>query len=399
MIQANRKFYTIAFLLVFVSLVIHTYLTFHHFQIRYMPQLGPSACNINSSFNCDAVAVSKYSTFLGIPLAALGLVSHLVLLGFLIISRFSLSVYSGTYERLSFFLSFFIALMSIVMGVISTVLVKNYCLFCIGAYIISFITFGVILLIKSEEKKSFSVFAQELIGPAKKGFVAVLLTPLFAWALSGMIAGQLGSGKMSELKIRSVAYWKEAALNTFNNEAGLILKTDGISPKMTIVEFADFLCPHCKVAGPPLKSFVSSRSDTQLVFKFYPLDSACNSAISSESRGGARCLLAGATHCAEKLHQLGWKMYERIFEFQEDFADNSQWPDIWNKLKSPNLPIDEEKFSECVRSEQTFEEIRSQAREGDAAKITGTPAIFVNGKKLDFGQLPAVLEEVYKEIN
>jgi protein-disulfide isomerase len=38
------------------------------------------------------------------------------------------------------------------------------------------------------------------------------------------------------------------------------------------------------------------------------------------------------------------------------------------------------------------------AKEGDTAKIQGTPAIFVNGRVLDRGQMIPVLEGAYRSL-
>lgn len=399
MIHTNRKYYSLSFFFILGSILIHSYLTFHHFQVRYLPQLGPSICNLNSAFNCDAVAVSKYSELFGIPLASMGLVSNFILLIFLIISRFSLSIHSGSYEKLSFFLSGMIALTSLVMLGVSSFLISTYCLFCLGAYLLSFLTFAALYFVKPENNKTTHGLFSELVGPMRSATLAIVLIPAISWIFSSFVSGQLGSQNISELKIRSLTYWQEAQTHSFNVDSGLIQKGDSNQAKMTIVEFADFLCPHCKLAGPSIKSFVTSRNDVQLIFKFYPLDSACNGVIKSETRGGARCLLAGATYCAEKLHQKGWKMYEKIFEYQEDFSDNSSWIEIWSKVKSVVSEAEEKSITECVQSEQTFEAIRQQAREGELANVSGTPTIFVNGKKLEFGQMPGVLEAVYEQLN
>ena len=54
-----------------LGLVLSGYLTFVHHRVRAEPGWR-SACVISSTIDCDAVALSPYSSVKGAPLAALG---------------------------------------------------------------------------------------------------------------------------------------------------------------------------------------------------------------------------------------------------------------------------------------------------------------------------------------
>jgi protein-disulfide isomerase len=49
-------------------------------------------------------------------------------------------------------------------------------------------------------------------------------------------------------------------------------------------------------------------------------------------------------------------------------------------------------------SAETHDLIKAQASLGIAARVEGTPTIYVNGKKLPRGQLIPVLERVYQSL-
>ena len=70
-----------------ISFCIFSYLTLQHFQVKLGLASGPSICNINSTFNCDVVAASTYSSLFHIPVAVFGAVSHLIFMLILVIGK------------------------------------------------------------------------------------------------------------------------------------------------------------------------------------------------------------------------------------------------------------------------------------------------------------------------
>lgn len=65
------KFHKALLLLAIAGIITSTYLIYHHYEVR----LGGTAswCKIAEEFSCDIVALSSYSTFLGVPVAFYGL--------------------------------------------------------------------------------------------------------------------------------------------------------------------------------------------------------------------------------------------------------------------------------------------------------------------------------------
>src|SRR5438874_2285036 len=62
-----------------LSVVISLYLAYHYYPIKFGFSSGPSVCSINATFDCDAVAASSYSAFLGIPMALWGAAANLMI--------------------------------------------------------------------------------------------------------------------------------------------------------------------------------------------------------------------------------------------------------------------------------------------------------------------------------
>ena len=105
-----------------------------------------------------------------------------------------------------------------------------------------------------------------------------------------------------------------------------------------------------------------------------------------------------ASYCGEKLYKEGFKYHDFIFENQDFFHGVSSNDDVDQKICS----LDESRcaqMKECMSSEDAMNWVKTAAKEGEDAKITGTPTIFVNGKKLDGGQNFMILKSLFNDIN
>jgi protein-disulfide isomerase len=185
--------------------------------------------------------------------------------------------------------------------------------------------------------------------------------------------------------------WKVAPAVSFNSEG--ITK----GPKqsiMSIVEFADFKCPHCKSAAPSLKAFSASHPEVSITFKAFPLDGNCNANPQMPTSDGISCKLAKAVYCGEKLSQKGWQLYEDFFVSQEILRNPSDYNLEFSKIVTKNR-LNESELQTCINNEETHKAIINQSQEGINAQIEGTPTIFVNGKKLKLGHMVTMLEKVF----
>lgn len=370
-------------------LLVFAYLTYHHYMTK-MGLSGTSLCHINSTLNCDAAALSKYSEILNIPIAVLGFSYALIMLGATIFVKLGWSEETPNYSFIFKGLTLFSSIISIVLLAVSSIVLKVYCPFCVASYILSFfITY-----------LAFTAFSGSQLEPAKlneeKSFIiALCCIPVIAWFISGSISDNFGLSTLAKLVPEKVYAWQNSPQVSFDESLGLV-KPAHEQSKATIVEFADFKCPHCKNAAQTFRLFLSSKNNVKFVFKPYPLDGTCNPGIPNKG-DGSRCELAGWVLCAEKLNQKGWDVYYWIFENQENLSFTS---DLGSSLEevSKLYGLNAAEIKTCATSAETFELIKKASQEGEAAKITGTPSIFLNGKKLDYGQYIDVLRGAIKTL-
>lgn len=382
-----------------VAVGVHAYLFIHHLNLKLGLTDGPSSCNVSETFNCDSVSMSSFSTFLGLPLALWGLWTNLMLAFILVLVMIGLLEDRQRTTRYAGYFSIFIALVSVVMAGISSVSLGTYCLYCMAAYVLSFLT--VFFIAKTEPLFRLENFKAD-IGPlfsSQRWVLGCLIAiPVGAFVSDQVI---LKSYRVDGIKARTsaaVESWKLEKDREFNLQNGLQYQKDSSqAPVMTIVEFADFLCPHCRSAYPTVHAFVESRPDVKLVFKSFPLDGVCNKDITHKG-DGRRCTLATAVYCGEKTLKKGWDVHHYLFDNQMELASESALEArLEGFLKSKGWAPED--FMTCLKSDEAMSAIEAQAKEGFVAQIQGTPAFFVNGKQVQGGALLlSTLESVYKSL-
>jgi protein-disulfide isomerase/uncharacterized membrane protein len=392
----DSKWLLILMIISLLTIAVHGYLSIQHYQLKLGLAQGQSVCNISATFNCDSVAVSKYATLFGIPMALLGLISQVVFFILLLTVRFNLSSSSDWARRFLLWFSLFVFGTSLVMGSISAFALGTYCLFCMSAYALSIVQlFGAFKIQRESVFPKFGSDIGHLFSQARWVLVLLILIPGLAWLTHAVVLDSYGFNRMNVAIQDSLTQWEASPQLDFKENQGLVLYRGNGTPKITLVEFADFLCPHCKAASPTLEAFTQSHPDVKMIFKVFPLDGKCNKAITHQG-DGLRCRLSAAMLCAQNLSQKGWDAHHWIFERQEQLYNNgSDFKTVTENI-TKDLGLDKAAFETCLNADATNEAVASMAQEG--ATIGGTPTIFVNGKLLERGQALPVLEALYQKL-
>jgi protein-disulfide isomerase len=140
---------------------------------------------------------------------------------------------------------------------------------------------------------------------------------------------------------------------------------------VTIVEFSDFECPYCSRVLPSLRQVMENYSDTvRVVFRQFPLNS-----IHPRAQKAAEASL-----CADDQGKF-WEMHDAMFEEQKSLEVAQL------KEKAARLELDAEAFASCLDDGKYAEQVAADLQEGSAAGVSGTPAMFINGRFLN-GAVP-----------
>ena len=108
-----------------------------------------------------------------------------------------------------------------------------------------------------------------------------------------------------------------------------------------------------------------------------------------------RCQWSYALFCAEKMAQKGWPALDWIFERQAVLNFGQYDEQLQEFSTSLNLKLEDLKT--CMGQSDTMDLVTSMANEGQKAEIQGTPAVFLNGRKVDRGQALPVLDAIYRK--
>ncbi len=163
-------------------------------------------------------------------------------------------------------------------------------------------------------------------------------------------------------------------------EAGSPAKGGPAGAPVTIIEFSDFQCPFCGRVNPALEKAKETYGDKlRIVFRQFPLN------IHPQAPKAAEAAL-----CAGDQGKF-WEMHDALFADQQKLAV----PDL--KAKSAALGLDSAKFDACLDGGVKAAQVAQDLADGQKAGVSGTPAMFINGRfvsgAVPFEDLAKVIED------
>lgn len=141
------------------------------------------------------------------------------------------------------------------------------------------------------------------------------------------------------------------------------------TPKLTIVEFADYNCPKCRSAFPKIRELgLKYQTLVKVIFRDYPI-------ISGTSQTAAM-----AAHCAGEQGRF-WPMHDKLF------SDTGKKTKDNLKLIARQLGLDQEEFNVCLDADRYLSTIKKDVSDAQSLGVEGTPTWFFNGTKVT-GDIP-----------
>lgn len=135
---------------------------------------------------------------------------------------------------------------------------------------------------------------------------------------------------------------------------------------VTIYEFSDFQCPFCKKARSRLQPLLDEyEGEIRVVHKNFPLP------FHDEANPAAKAALAA------KQQGKFWEMYDLLFKNQDRLGSDGLYVDLAEKLD-----LDVEAFQKAMNDASVKNQIERDKTLGGKVGVTGTPAFFINGRRI-----------------
>lgn len=375
-------------------------------------ETGPSFCNINAYFNCEAVNASEWSAVFGIPVASYGLFFYAALLIGTLFSRVNGFLPPRAWGSITLLLTAFASTLSVALFAVSEFFIGSLCLMCLGLYLVNFSLFAVTwrlgwpgallqgLKAGIKESGSYLGIAFGLVrGPGWRVRGTAFLLAICA-AVSVMLPALVFDRLLDRQQKAEdpVEAWERSPVIAFSNDVRGGAFADyyqgDLAAPIQIVEFADYECPACRYMYSALHDLLKRYEGKYLfVFRNYPLDKSCNPSMQRELHQFA-CTAALFSRCAGEQGKF-WESMELLFSKDAEKGELSA--QALTDVVSQELSLDKEGIVECMQSRRYLKKIQQDIEAGNAAGLMGTPSLWVNGKFVAQPS-PANLEKIFSAI-
>lgn len=148
---------------------------------------------------------------------------------------------------------------------------------------------------------------------------------------------------------------------------------------VTIVEFFDYRCSHCKTASATLQNLLDENpQNLRWVVMDFPL------------LGGVSRQLAAGAYCAMEQGKY-WEFHHELFAAQGSLHADSPLS------IAEKLTLDKPKFESCLTSTAANTHVDNTQQQGLSVGVKGTPAIFINGLPYSNGNLESDLRNAVQQ--
>jgi uncharacterized membrane protein/protein-disulfide isomerase len=354
-----------------------------HYNLIRNPDYS-SFCDFNSTVSCKAAYLSRYGSVAGVPVAVGGILFFAWVLILMWGSRGKSRIKDSAPAYI--FAGATLALAVVLyLAYASFFVLKEVCPLCVATYVA---VIGVFVI----SGGASSVPMSKLPGRALRDIRVLVATPvaliialLFvggaAWATSSFPrevdrpvvpqAPAITANQSTEFE-----RWWDVQPRVSN----FPFSNDGA--KVLIVEFADFQCPHCKqmyfAYKPILDKYLAEHpKDVKFIFKSWPINANCNASVPgvnfvASCDASAAFIMAKPKGTAEKLKD--W-----FFVHQEELS-----PATIRRAAGEIGGITD--FD--AQYPKVLPEVKTDAAVGSSLGVSGTPAFFINGKRVPGAGVP-----------
>ncbi|HEX2081013.1 MAG TPA: DsbA family protein [Longimicrobium sp.] len=157
---------------------------------------------------------------------------------------------------------------------------------------------------------------------------------------------------------------------------------------VVVMEFADFQCPACQqfaTFSKPLMKEWMDNGTVRFVWYDFPLVQMHQNAM----------LASRAGRCANEQNQF-WTYHDVLFARQGEWSEAADAADRFIGY-AQQAGLDRGAFAQCLRSDKYQKEVSESYQLGTTFGVSGTPTLFVNGRRVETPTSRAEWEQVIRE--
>jgi len=312
-------------------------LALEYLHVRaYAAPTAESFCTLGSRLDCTSVALSRYAILLGLPVPLWGA------LGFAAIGT---AAHQRSWWLLP--LSAAAAAASVALLAVELFAVGALCLLCEGVHAVALASFvlawqGRGALLPRTRDDTALVFLPPL---------GVMLGLLFFLPAYWGAFGWKGSLPFPEGVTVDGAPWIGAE-----------------RPTLTLEEYTDYACPHCKAATAwTLRRLAARPKDIRIVRRQHPL-APCRADYKNT------CLPLRMADCALEQHRF-WQMDRWLFAHADERVHDLE-------RAEREVGLDATRFATCLERRETYERAERTSRSAAKRRFVGTPTYMVGNKRI-----------------
>ncbi|MCX8073519.1 MAG: thioredoxin domain-containing protein [Candidatus Binatia bacterium] len=336
-----------------------------------------SFCNVNQVVNCDVVLSSRWSELGGFSVSLLATVFY-VSVSVLALAAFMNQVASVRRRIAGALVVLAVAGLgfSVYMAVVSFGVLRAVCVLCTGLYLVGLANFVAAwrlhrsLLVASRVEQALAL-RRDLWLYVGAVVAALTLIGSAVWDAWRYTRQPDSVDELVRTDPRFVEWFQrlarvEVPVDTRNSRGPA-------NAAVTIVEFSDFECVHCAALHKALQeTWLRSPTMVRVVFRHFPLDSACNPLVGSRFHPVA-CDAAVAAECAGEQGKF-WQYHDRLFDHQRQLDG-----ELLDAL-ARQLGLDMPSFRRCMQDPNIRRRVQDDIAVGMKLGVNSTPTMFLNGR-------------------
>jgi uncharacterized membrane protein/protein-disulfide isomerase len=340
-----------------------------------------SFCDVSATVSCTEAYLSRYGSFLGVPVALLGVIFFVSILLLAAMVGRPTSASRENAPAYIFALSTIGLAFALYLGWSSYFVLKVFCILCAITYVSV-----IAIFIISGGATTFPMTT--LPGRASRDIRVLLSTPsalLVLLVLLGVSAGAVSLFPKDAQTTQAATAASQEPYPQVSEEQRLKLEQwwdvqpkadlplDMNGAKVQIVQFSDFQCPGCRAAHETFARVLPNYAGkgVEFVLKHYPLEAECNINVPGGNHFAA--CEAAAAYVMARGNPNQQKLEDWLFTNQASLTR-----DVVEKAARDIAGIND--FS--TRYSAALQEVKTDASLGGLVKVGSTPTVYINGRMI-----------------